>query len=62
MRHHKQPACKYFGGKQMLLVADNVVNNYSNLLTTTGMSGSSLEGKAFLRSHKILNSKAFYFK
>ena len=23
------------------------------------MSGSSLEGKAFLRSHKTLNSKAF---
>ena len=26
------------------------------------MSGSSLEGKAFLRSHKTLNSKAFYLR
>ena len=26
------------------------------------MSNSSLEGKAFLRNHKTLNSKAFYFK
>ena len=25
------------------------------------MSGSSLEGKAFLGNHKTLNSKAFYF-
>ena len=26
------------------------------------MSGSSLEGKAILRNHKTLNSKALYFK
>ena len=26
------------------------------------MSGFSLEDKAFLRNHKILNSKAFYFR